>query len=185
MKVIIFEVCRSPEIQKETEAQVLSQFFSENGIEYELYSNDGIWPVKTVIDKNFIKYCLTKSEVRTVHLAIHGDDKGLILKWSNAKTIADRIPEDRLTGIEIREIKEWNKKLIVSGACSSAKLASFFLDTGAEAVIAPDVPIDWTNLAEFFRVFYKTLFSAQKPASALEFAITQFPEFKSYHIFSN
>jgi hypothetical protein len=114
---------------------------------------------------------------------MHGDNNGLVLKWSNAKSFRDRVPENRLTGIEIKSIKEWNKKIIVSGACSSAKFATCFLEAGAEAVIAPDIPIDWTNLGEFFSVFYTELNSKHRVDAAMNFAIDQFPEFESYHIY--
>jgi hypothetical protein len=36
MKIIIFEVCRSPEIKKETEALILSKLFKQENIDYEL-----------------------------------------------------------------------------------------------------------------------------------------------------
>lgn len=185
IKVVIFEVCRSPEIRKKTEALILSQMFSRQGIDYELYSNDGIWPNKTIIDKDLIKCTLANPNVKIVHLALHGDDNGLVLKWSNAKRIRDRMPEDRLTAKEIKTSIEWKKKLIVSGACGSAILARFFLHAGAEAVIAPVIPIAWTNLAEFFGVFYTALFSGHDVAQALDVAITQFPEFRSYRVLSN
>lgn len=70
------------------------------------------------------------------------------------------------------------------GACSSAKLAKFFLDAGATGVIAPSTPIPWLNLGRFFQVFYKALFSNQPTRSALALAIAQFPEFKSYQFYS-
>jgi hypothetical protein len=184
MKVIVFEVCRSPEIAKMTEAFILSKIFSQKGIDYEIYSNDGIWLSKTIIDKYFIKSCLANYDIKIAHLALHGDNSGLILKWSSTKRIKDRIPVLRLTGNDIKAIKEWNKKLIVSGACSSAKFAKYFLYAGAEAVIAPSTPIDWTNLADFFGLFYAMLFSGQKASQCLDTAIIKYPEFESFNLFS-
>jgi hypothetical protein len=36
MKIIIFEICRSPEIKRETEALILSNLFKQENIEYEV-----------------------------------------------------------------------------------------------------------------------------------------------------
>lgn len=55
MKVTIFEVCRSPEIKKVTEPVVLSRFFAQKGIAYEVHSNDGIWPKPITVSKNFLE----------------------------------------------------------------------------------------------------------------------------------
>ena len=184
MKVAIFEVCRSPEIKKETEALILSKFFKQENIDYEVYSNDGIWFKRTVLDKNLLRQCLKQSNPGIIHLAMHGDEQGLILKWSNSEDIRNRVVEDLLTSLDIKTISEWHDKLLVSGACSSAKLARFFLDAGVTGVIAPLTPISWLNLGRFFQVFYKALFSSQPPRSALALAITQFPEFKSYQVYS-
>jgi len=184
MKIIIFEVCRSPEIKKETEALILSNLFKQENIEYEVYSNDGIWLNRKVLDKDLIRQYLKQSDTEIVHLAMHGDNNGLVLKWSNAQDIKDRVAEDVLTGFDIKRIAEWHGKLLVTGACSSAKLAKFFLDAGAIGVIAPSTPIPWLNLGRFFQVFYKELFSKQPTRSALALAIAQFPEFKSYQFYS-
>ncbi len=184
MKVVIFEVCRSPEFKKETEALILSNFFREQNIDYEVYSNDGIWLDKTVLDQNLLRQVLKESGADIVHLAMHGNDMGLVLKWSESKDIRDRIAEDILTKFGIKEINEWHGKLLVSGACSSAKLAKSFLDVGATGVIAPETSIPWINLGRFFQIFYKALFSGQQANSALALAISKFPEFKSYQAYS-
>ena len=36
MSITIFEVCRSPEIEKETEGLILSQFFKDQAIDFVL-----------------------------------------------------------------------------------------------------------------------------------------------------
>lgn len=56
MKVLVLEACRSPEVNKSlTESLVLSQLFNENGINYELYSNDGIWENRVHLDEDLIR----------------------------------------------------------------------------------------------------------------------------------
>jgi CHAT domain-containing protein len=184
MKVVIFEVCRRPEIKKETETLILSRFFQQENIEYEIYSNDGILLNSKVLDKDLVRQYLKQSEAEIVHLAMHGHNKGLILKWSNEQEIKERVPEDVLTSFDIKTTSEWQGKVVVSGACSSAPLARFFLQAGATSVIAPSTPISWLNLGKFFQIFYKALFSSQPTRLALALAIAQFPEFKSYQVYS-
>jgi CHAT domain-containing protein len=183
MKITIFEVCRSPEVQKVTEPVVLSRFFSEQGISYELYSNDGIWPERVRLDKAFIQQRLANPEIEIVHLAMHGDDYSFILRWSQGEPARARVPEDVLTGPDIRRMAEWQGKLVVSGACSTARLAHFFLGAGATAVVAPEQPVPWPNLGQFFCLFYQALFSGQPPDSALRQAVEQFPEYGCYQAF--
>lgn len=184
MKVVIFEVCRRPEIKKETEALILSNFFKRESLDYEVYSNDGIWSNRKVLDKNLIRQYLKQSNAEIIHLAMHGDNKGLILKWSNAQELKERVPEEVLTSFDIETTSDWQGKVVVSGACSSAPLAKFFLQAGAISVIAPSTPISWLNLGKFFQVFYKALFSSQPTKLALALAIATFPEFKSYQVYS-
>ncbi|NEQ22029.1 MAG: CHAT domain-containing protein [Microcoleus sp. SIO2G3] len=184
MKVIIFEICRSPEIQKETEALILSNFFTQQGIDYKVYSNDAIWSERTVLDKDFMGRCLRNHDVGIVHLAMHGNNNGFVLRWSDAENIRYRVAEDLLTSFEIGMMSGWKGKMLVSGACSSAKLASSFLEAGATDVIAPETPIPWRNLGSFFKLFYQALFLGQNAISALALAISQFPEFKSYQVYS-
>jgi hypothetical protein len=182
MKVLILEVCRSPEVKKETEAVILSRFFTGQNIAYELYSNDGIWPTRTEIDKAFIRVCLSQPEAKIVHLAMHGDDYSFILRWSKDENIRARIPEEIMTGPDILKMKEWQGKVIVSGACNSSHLARFFLDAGAKAIVAPEVPISWLNLGDFFSVFYQALFAGEAVETALQLAVIRFPEYRSYRV---
>jgi hypothetical protein len=58
--VVIFEVCRRPEINKaNNEALVLSRCFAKLGVEFELYTNDQIWADRPkagfVVDRDLIK----------------------------------------------------------------------------------------------------------------------------------
>lgn len=182
MKVIILEVCRSPEIRKETEAVILSRLFTERNIDYELYSNDKVWPNQTQIDKEFIQRCLKKPENKVIHLAMHGDDYSFILRWSKDENFRARKPEETLTGSDIRQMTEWQGKLVVSGACNSSHLAKFFLEAGAKAIVAPEVPISWLNLGNFFSVFYQALFAGEEVTAALQLAVTQYPEYKNYKV---
>lgn len=122
MKVLILESCRSPEINKGvTESLILSRLKSENNIEYELYSNDGIWENPTLIDESLIRNLLKESSIDVVHFAVHGGEEGLILQWSNAIDLSKKVPVSVLTGSQISLLKELSGKLIVSGACSSAQ----------------------------------------------------------------
>jgi len=184
MKVVILECCRSPEIKKETEALLLSNFFTQQGIDYELHSNDQLWQERVILDKELLRLCLRKLDVGIVHLAMHGSKDGLVLKWSSTESISKRVAQELLTNSDIRAMSEWRRKMVVSGACCSAGLASSFLDAGATGVVAPENLIPWTNLGKFFSVFYQALFFGQDAASALTVAISQFPEFKSYRLYS-
>lgn len=184
MKIIILESCRSPEIKKETEASLLSNFFMQQGIEYELYSNDGIWQERVILNQDLLKCCLKKLDVGIVHLAMHGNYDGFVLRWSSHESISKRVAQELLTKSDIRRISEWRGKLVVSGACCSAGFASSFLDAGATGVIAPENLIPWTNLGKFFSLFYKALFLGQNASEALDVAISQFPEFKGYYLYS-
>lgn len=112
MKVVIFEVCRSPEIKNETEALILSNFFKQESIDYEVYSTDGIWLNRKVLDKDLIRQYLKQSAPEIVHLAMHGDNNGLILKWSNEQDIKYRVAEDVLTSFDIKRITELHGKLL-------------------------------------------------------------------------
>ncbi len=158
MKVIILESCRRPEIKKETQALLLSNFFTQQGIDYELYSNDGIWQERVIVDQDLLKCCLKKLDIGIVHLAMHGSYDGFVLRWSSNETISKRVAQELLTNSDIKAISEWHGKLVVSGACCFAGLASSFLDGGATGVVAPENLIPWTNLGKFFSLFYKALF---------------------------
>lgn len=100
------------------------------------------------------------------------------------RPVGRRTPEDRLMAVDILRMSEWRGKLVVSGACSSATLAHYFLDAGATGVIAPTVSIDWPNLGQFFTAFYKALFLGKGPKAALGYAISEHPEYSCYQIYS-
>lgn len=182
MKIVIFEVCRSPEIEKITEPVVLSRFFQQKKIDYQLYSNDQRWSAPITISQELIKSCLTEASFDFVHLAMHGDNYSLILKWSTDRDVRLRVAEDSLSGLEIIKMAEWQDKIIVSGACNSSHLAPFFLKAGAKAVIAPPVPVNWPNLGQFFCLFYEGVVQGQTLETALQVAITAFPEYACYKI---
>ncbi len=183
MKIILFEVCRTPEIPKPTEIVVLSRFFTEHNINFERHSNDQIWPNPTPIDKTFIQTCLRESDANIVHLALHGNDYGLILKWSGNSYGGKRVPEEMLMAGDIVQMEAWRGKIIVSGACSSAKLARYFLHAGAVAVIAPEYEINWLNLGDFFSVLYGHILARQGLKSALDLAIVEYSEYGCYQIY--
>lgn len=186
MRVLILEACRSPEINKGlTEPLVLSQLFSDNDIEYEIYSNDGIWANQVQIDEALIRSRLKEFTVDIVHLAVHGGAQGLILKWSNAPDIGDRVPLSLLAGSEIRLIKEFQGKLIVSGACASAQFANDFLAAGADAIVAPLTEISWSKIGLFFKTFYLSYRLSKSAQDALNTAVDEFPQYSCYRVFEN
>ena len=184
MKVLILEACRSPEVKKHlTEPLVLSQLFSDNGIDYELYSNDGIWTERVRLDDTLIRNRLEEASVDVVHFAVHGSAKGLVLRWSSEPDIGDRGPTYILTGDDIRSIEELKGKVVVSGACSSAKFADDFLAAGADAFVAPLVDVSWEKIGLFFKAFYLTYRSSKIAKDALNKAVKDFPQYNSYRVF--
>jgi hypothetical protein len=186
MKVLILEACRSPEVDKGlTEPLVLSQLFSNSGIEYELYSNDGIWTNQVQIDEVLIRNCLQASSIDVVHFAVHGTAQGLILKWSDAPSIKERMPLSFLTGSQIRLMQELQGKLIVSGACASAQFADDFLAAGAKAVVAPLTDVLWSKIGLFFKAFYLSYRLSESAQDALNEAVVEFPQYGCYRVFEN
>jgi hypothetical protein len=183
MKVALLETCRSPEIEKITEVRVLVRFFTEQGIPFALYSNDHIWPQRTVLDTTLLQQYIGQSDTDTVHVAMHGDAASLVLQWSQEPAIGQRRPLMCLQASDIVAMPEWRGKRVVSGACHSAPLAAAFLAAGAACVIAPESPIPWSNLGVFFATFYHILASGGTEVAALETARAQFPEFSSYRLF--
>lgn len=181
MKVIIFEACRSPEIIKQdTEGSILSKVFAEEKIDYTLFSNDGIWADHCLIIKSLIEREINKSDVLIVHLAMHGFEYGLALRWSTDQDFSLKVVEDLLDFHEIKEMKGWQQKLIVSGACNSLHFADAFLKAGALAAVAPGAAIPWDELGAFFRVFYREIFKGQSVKTALDVAKGQFPKYASF-----
>ncbi len=188
MRVAIFEVCRRPEIPKaNTEAVVLSRCFERSGVAYDLHSNDGIWQnhatAVACIDRAQIGGALRDPAVTAVHFATHGDATGLILQWGGP--IGARVPTDTLTGLEIRAMDGFRGRLVVSGACGSAHLASDFLAAGATAFVAPDVEIPWKNLGLLFESFYTSLRDGMKAEDALTSAVSGRAELASYRVYMN
>ena len=184
MKVLLLEACRSPEVRKPlTEPLVLSQFFSRNGIEYELLSNDGIWEHRVEVDKALLRSRLQEALPDVVHLAVHGGHEGLVLRWSNAPFVGDRVPVELLTPDDIRSMAGFGGRLVVSGGCSSAQFASDFLMAGATAFVAPLADVPWTRIGLFFESFYLSYWFTAKPSIALGAAVHEFPEYRSYRVF--
>jgi len=184
MKVLILEACRSPEIIKgNTEASVLSKDFARDGIPFEIYSNDGIWESCVEISRSLLSELLRNPVVSIVHLAVHGGEEGLVLRWSKDAAIRDRMPPEILTPSDIRSMREWNEKMVVSGACSSASLAPDFLAAGATAVVAPAIEVPWSRIGLFFRSFYLVYRRSAEPEGALAEAVLQYPEYRSYRVF--
>ena len=187
MKVVLFEVCRSPEILKpNTEAIVLSKCFASLGIEFELYTNDGFWADRpkagSTIDEALIRKCLDDPNLTVVHFAVHGCSTGLVLKWDGP--LNQRVKADVLTGDQIRGMKGFRNRLVVSGACDSAILAEDFLAAGATAFVAPDFPLPWEDLGDFFQSFYGSLKEGSTVERALNSAVSDYPELARYRVYS-
>lgn len=184
MKVAIFEVCRNPEIEKQTETLLLSQAFDRLGIDCDVYSNDGIWRQRTFLNRSLLQNCLAKPGLRVVHLALHGDSKGLVMRWSKAEKIRDRRPQEILSPADIEAMTEWRDKLIVSGASRTTALTDSFLAAGAAAVLCPEHPISYQHFLPFSEVFYGKLAARQPLRPALDASLSQFPDLKSFRLFS-
>ena len=188
MRVAIFEVCRRPEIPKaNTEAVVLSRCFERSGVAYDLHSNDGIWQnhasAVACVDRAHIRRALRDPAVTAVHFATHGNDAGLVLHWDGP--LNERVASDTLTGSEIRTTDGFRGRLVVSGACGSAHLASDFLAAGATAFVAPDVAIPWKNLGLLFESFYTSLRDGMNAEDALTSAVSGRDELASYRVYTN
>ncbi|MCC5896452.1 MAG: hypothetical protein JJU32_00860 [Phormidium sp. BM_Day4_Bin.17] len=184
MNVAIFEVCRNPEIRKQTETLLLSQAFERLGIPCQVYSNDGIWQRRTFLNRSLLQKSLTEEAVDVVHLALHGDRDGLVLGWSNAEKIRDRRPQERLSPSDIESMTPWRGKLIISGAASVYPLADSFLTAGASGVIVPERSISYQNLVPFLEEFYGRIANRQAPQTALDSALRQFPDLQNFRFLS-
>ncbi|WP_144054051.1 hypothetical protein [Baaleninema simplex] len=184
MKVAIFEVCRNPEIEKQTETLMLSEFCKRSGIECEVYSNDGIWTKRTFLNRSLFQNCLSDTDTKVVHLALHGDRDGLVMRWSNAEKIRDRRPQERLSPQDIESIVQWRDKVVVSGAYSAAKLSDAFLKAGVAAAVFPEHPISYQHLVPFLEIFYGKLATGLSVRNALNAGLSKFPDLKSFKIFS-
>jgi hypothetical protein len=183
VKVTIFKACRSPEtVKQDTEGIVLSKVFAEEKLDFTLFSNDEIWPEHCVITKSLIEMEIKKPDVSVVHLAMHGLEDGLALRWSSGQDFTQKVIEDLLDFHEIQEMAGWQQKLIVSGACNSLHFADAFLQAGALAVVAPGAAIPWNELGAFFQVFYRKIFKGLSVKAALDSAKSQFPKYASFNL---
>ena len=184
MKVAIFEVCRNPEIEKQTETLMLSQAFERAGIDCQVYSNDGIWGRRTFLNRSLLQKCLGEGDIDVVHVALHGDRDGLVLGWSKVEKIRDRRPQERLSPNDIEMMPQWRGKLIVSGAASVYPLADAFLKAGVSGVLVPERSISYQNLVPFLEILYSKLAKRQSPQNSLDMAIRQFPDLQSFRFLS-
>lgn len=135
------------------------------------------------LSKSLMSELLRNPAISIVHLAVHGDTQGLILRWSKEPAIRDRVPIELLTPSDIRLMFGWNPKLVVSGACRSAELAPDFLKVGASAVVAPATEVPWSRIGLFFRSCYRSYRQSAVPESALAQALLEYPEHRSYSVF--
>lgn len=186
MKILLIEVCRSPEIDKsDTEAKLLSRQFDQCGLDYRIYSNDLMWMDPMAIDRSRIDDWLADWQPDIVHLATHGDSRGLVLQWSHEQLFRQRRPTNWLTGKDIRSMKGWVGRTVFSGACESGMLASDFLAAGATGVVAPTHMVPWAQLARFFGQVYAALLA--DPGSinaAVRDATNHYQGLSSYRVYS-
>jgi hypothetical protein len=187
MRVVIFEVCRRPEIRKEnTEGTILRDCFADIGVPHRVYTNDRFWggppPSGTVVNLGTISDALIGDGATTVHFAVHGGTEGLVLEWSGP--VDRRSPRAVLTGHDISSMtSEFGGRLVVSGACGSGALSPFFLSAGATGFVAPETEISWLNLGAFFKVFYSGLSADQDTQTSLSRARQLHPELASYRYY--
>jgi len=152
-------------------------------VPYELHSNDHIWESHVELDKFLLDRLLDDRSISVVHLAVHGEAGGLILRWSAEPEIENRRPLEVLTPTAIGTMPGWSGRMVVSGACFSGYLAESFLAAGASAVIAPMRDIPWPRLGLFFRYSYSSCMQTLVPENALSSALLQYPEYWPYRVF--
>ena len=183
-KIVLLEICRTPEdTEKQTETRILHRCFTDMGIEHQVYSNDSIWPDPIQLDKHTVSRLLDDTNIRIVHLAVHGNDQGLVIRWSSHERIEDRVPEITMSATEILTMPAWAGKLVVSGACASATLADVFRQAGAAAMVAPTAEVSSYNLGWFFEIFYKGLLSGHRVKQALDSAVAIYPQYSCYRVY--
>jgi hypothetical protein len=176
MKVLFIEVCRNPEIEKSTDTRVVSDYLKAKGIDYKVFSNDGIWPQKTKLTRAVLASSLSQPGANLVHLSSHGDENGLVLQWTDAPQIRDRRPNLILSPTEIATMSEWSGKLVVTASSTTTVLADKFLQAGALGVVSPDRTISWRNVNPFLEEFYEGLASRKPLGQALSQSSAKYPD---------
>lgn len=176
MKVLFIEVCRNPEIEKSTDTRVISDHLKTKGIDYKIFSNDGIWPQKTRLTRTVLASSLNQPGANLVHLSSHGDENGLVLQWTDAPQIRDRRPNLILSPVEIATMPEWSGKLVVTASSTTTVLVDKFLQAGALGVVSPDRTISWRNVNPFLEEFYEGLASRKTLGQALSQSSAKYPD---------
>lgn len=187
MRIAIFEVCRSPELDKlDTEGRVLRAGLQAAGLAHVLYSNDHCWRgtqgVRQRLGLAAMARAASGRRFDAIHFAAHGTEEGLILAWKGA--LGARVPRTVLTPALVRERWHLNGQLVVSGACQSAHMADDFLAAGARAVVAPSVEVAWAHLGAFFLGFYQGMAAGLAPRTAMNAAKKPYPELASYRCYT-
>ena len=87
--------------------------------------------------------------------------------------------------IRLPRLPEASFSLLDAQSLTLTQVVQLNGSTAYYLVLASNIAIDWTNLAEFFGLFYTTLFAGREVTHSLDTAVTKFPEFKSFNMFSN
>jgi len=186
VKVLLVGVCRSPEYDKgDTEPVFLSRLFDRWGVQHAVYSNAGVWPEPVQVTPDRLGTWVAETDPDVVHLAMHGDPQGLVLRWSHEPETRQRRPTAWLTPKDIASMEGWSGRLVLSGACESGLvLSNALLCSGATRVVATLEDVPWARLAYFFGDLYERLLD--HPASlnaAVRDAATRYPELSSYRVY--
>jgi hypothetical protein len=145
----------------DAEAAALVGVCSRFGRVWHVLSNDPLWPDARWPDAAAISALFEQRQPTLVHFALHADQAGLLLSWSDADDPADRQVRDVLAWEAVRRIPCWNGVVVTTGACGLLAHAGAFLSAGARAVVAPDREILWDLLCHFYRIFYTHLLAGR------------------------
>ena len=148
----------------DAEAAALVGVFARYGYRWKVHSNDPAWPEPAWPTRASISLSIERFDPTFVHFALHGVEQGLVLRARERLGSRD---EDILAWSDIEEMSVWKEKIVVTGACGALPYASSFLNAGALAVVAPNLPINWGNLCHFFRIFYSNLLDGNSIGEAL------------------
>jgi hypothetical protein len=152
----------------DAEAAAIVGVFARHSCQWRVLSNDPAWPVPGWPTADSISAAVQEFDPTIVHFALHGVERGLVLRISSG---GSGQPSDDGDGIlpweAIERMPAWGERVVIAGACGMLSYAQAFLRASARAVVAPGETIDWSNLCHFFRIFYSSLLGGDSLGSAL------------------